>query len=184
MKFSSLSMTIGCSTLVALGLSQSPSIAAPVTVHFPQMPKSGQNFNYTYKVTRSTSNSLRDVGALQQLFQGPTSREIASVPGLQAIVPLLSANACNGQTLPAGAINAGRFMIKRQITGNKIAYKIRFCQAFNTTGIGDDALRDTAITKTLRENLKYVSGVKSITQISIARSSNGCFGGSGNTCWP
>lgn len=184
MKFSFLCIAIACSSLVALGLSPSPSIAAPVTVHFPQMPKSGQDFNYTYKVTRSTNNSLRDVGVLQQLFQGPTSSEIASAPGLQAIVPLLSATACNGQTLPPGAINAGRFMIKRQITGNKIAYKIRFCQAFNTTGIGADAIRDTAITKTLQANLKYVSGVKSITQISIARSTNACFGGSGNTCWP
>ena len=184
MKFSFLSIAIGCSSLVALGLSQSPSIAAPVTVHFPRMPKSGEDFNYTYKVNRSTSNPLRDVGALQQLFQGPTRSEIASAPGLLAIVPLLSANACNGQTLPAGVINAGRFMIKRQITGNKIAYKIRFCQAFQTTGIGADAIRDTAIINTLRENLKYVSGVKSISQISVAQSNNACFGGSGNTCWP
>lgn len=184
MKFSFLSIAIGCSSLVALGLSQSPSIAATVTVHFPQMPKSGQDFNYTYKVNRSTSNPLRDVGALQQLFRGPSSREIAGAPGLQAIVPLLSANSCNGQTLPAGAINAGSFMIKRQISGSNIAYKIRFCQSFLTSGIGADAIRDTAITKTLRENLKYVPGVKNITQISIARSSNACFGGSGNTCWP
>lgn len=184
MKFSFLSIAIACSSLVALGLSQSPSVAAPVTVHFPRMPNSGYNFEYTYNVTRSTNNSLRDVGALQQLFQGPTSSEIASAPGLQAIVPLLSATACNGQTLPAGAINAGRFMIKRQIAGSNIAYKIRFCQAFPINGIGNEALLRSAITDTLWANLNYVSGVNYITQITIARSSNVCLGGSGAICWP
>ncbi len=55
MQFSSLSMTIACSSLVALGLSQSPSIAATVTVHFPRMPRSGQNFEHTQTVRRFTS---------------------------------------------------------------------------------------------------------------------------------
>jgi len=79
-KFSFLSLTIGCSTLLALGLSQSPSIAATVTVHFPRMPMSGQNFEHTHTVRRSTSNPLPDVGALQNLFQGPTRTEIANAP--------------------------------------------------------------------------------------------------------
>lgn len=184
MKFSSLLITIGCSSLVALGLSQSPSAAAPVTVHFPRMPISGYNFQYTYNVTRSTNNPLRDVGALRQLFQGPTSSEIASAPGLQRALPLLLATACNGQPLPVGASNAGRFMIKRQITGTDIAYKIRFCQAFTSGGVGDDAHLQSAITETLWANLNYVSGVNNITQIKIARSSNQCLGGSGATCWP
>ena len=184
MKFSFLSIAIGCSSLIALGLSPSPSVAAPVTVHFPRMPNSGYNFEYTYNVTRSTSNLLRDVGALQQLFQGPTSSEIASAPGLTQALPLLSATACNGSPLPAGAINAGRFMIKRQIAGSDIAYKIRFCQAFITGGVGDEARLQSAITETLWANLNYVSGVNNITQIKIARSSNACFGGSGATCWP
>jgi hypothetical protein len=181
MKFSFLFIT-GCSSLIALGLWQSPSVAVPVTVHFPRMPNSGYNFEYTYNVTRSTSNPLRDVGALRQLFQGPTSSEISSAPGLQAALPLLSATACGPP--PAGAINAGRFMIKRQITGTDIAYKIRFCQAFTSGGVGDDARLQSAITDTLWANLNYVSGVNNITQITIARSSNVCLGGSGAICWP
>ena len=184
MKFSFLSIAIGCSSLVALGLSQSPSIAATVTVHFPQMPKSGQDFNYTYKVNRSTSNPLRDVGALQNLFQGPSSSEIASAPGLEKALALLPSNACNGQTLPPGAINAGRFIIKRQISGSNIAYKIRLCKPFISGGVGSNAILETAITKTLRANLNYVSGVKKITKIDIAQPNNQCLGGSGNTCWP
>ena len=184
MKFSFLSLTIGCSSLLALGLSQSPSIAATVTVHFPRMPMSGDNFEYTHTVRRSTSNPLPDVGALQNLFQGPTRTEIANAPGLEKALPLLPSNACNGQPLPPGAINAGRFIIKRQIRGSNIAYKIRICKPYISGGVGSTAILQMAIEKTLRANLKYVSGVKKITKIDIAQPNNQCLGGSGATCWP
>jgi hypothetical protein len=159
--------------------------AAPIVIHFPRMPISGYNFEYTYNVTRSTFSSQKDMAALQALFGGPTAAEISSAPGLQRPVPLLAANACAGQTLPAGAMNAGRFMFKRTITGTDVAYKIRFCTpSVGGGGIGDDALLRSSIQATLWANIGYVAGVNNISQITIARSSGACLGGSGNICWP
>jgi hypothetical protein len=161
-----------------------PATAAPLTIHFPRMPISGYDLEYTYNVTRSTSSPQKDMAALQALFGGPTAAEISSAPGLQRPLPLLAANACAGQTPPIGAMNAGRFMFKRTITGTDVAYKIRFCAPYLGGGIGDDALLYNSIKATLWANIQYVPGVNNISQIKIARSNNGCLGGSGNTCWP
>jgi hypothetical protein len=161
-----------------------PPPSTPITVHFPRMPISGYNFEYTYNVTRSTTNPRKDIVALQALFDGPTAAEVSSAPGLQRPLPLLATNACAGQTLPIGAMNGGRFMFKRTITGKDIAYKIRFCAPYASGGIGDDARLQNAIKETLWANIGYVSGVNNISQIEIATSNNVCLGGSGNICWP
>jgi hypothetical protein len=160
------------------------STIAPITVHFPRMPISGYNFTYTYNVPRTTFNPQKDVAALQALFAGPTAAEVASAPGLQTPLPLLSANACNGQPLPAGTVNAGRFMLRRTVVGPNVAYKIRFCQTFTSGGIGNDARLQSNITQTLWANLNALPGVNNISQIEIALSNNSCIGGSGNICWP
>jgi hypothetical protein len=161
-----------------------PPPAQPITLHFPRTPVSGYNFEYTYNVTRLTTNPRKDIAALQAIFGGPTAAEVASAPGLQAPLPLLAANACAGQTLPLGAMNGGRFMFRRTITGTDIAYKIRFCAPYSSGGIGTDARLQNAVKETLWANIPYVSGVNNITQIEIATSNNACLGGSGNTCWP
>jgi hypothetical protein len=161
-----------------------PPPAQPITLHFPRMPVSGYNFEYTYNVTRLTANPRKDIAALQAIFAGPTAAEVASAPGLQAPLTLLAANACAGQTLPPGAINGGRFMVRRTIAGTDIAYKIRFCKPYGSNGIGADALLQNAVKETLWANIPYVAGVNNITQIDIATSNNACLGGSGNTCWP
>ena len=180
-----LSIFAAIATIVALTHNaQAVPPAAPLTIHFPRMPISGYNFEYTYNVTRSTFSPQKDMAALQALFSGPTAAEIASAPGLQRPLPLLAANACMGQPLPAGAINAGRFMLKRTITGTDVAYKIRFCTPYTSGGIGNDALLQNSIQETLWANIGYVAGVNNISQIEIAKSNNSCIGGSGNTCWP
>jgi hypothetical protein len=164
-----------------------PTIAplpSAITVHFPRMPISGYNFEYTYNVTRSTLSAQKDVAALQALFAGPTAAEISSTPGLQRPLPLLAATACAGQTLPSGATNARRFMFRRTITGTDVAYKIRFCVPYASGGIGDDARLSNSIKETLWANIPYVAGVNNISQIEIATSNNFCIGASGNICWP
>jgi hypothetical protein len=161
-----------------------PPPTVPITVHFPRMPISGYNFEYTYNVARSASAQFKDVPALQQLFAGPTAAEVSAAPGLIRPLPLLSATACNGQTPPPGVINAGRFMLRRTLSGSDVAYKIRFCQSYSSGGIGDDARLQNAIKETLWANLNYLPGVNNITQIEIATSNNFCLGGSGNICWP
>lgn len=170
--------------IVALPHNIQAASAAPLTVHFPRMPISGYNFEYTYNVIRATFSPQKDIAALQALFGGPTTAEITNAPGLQRPLPLLSANACAGQTLPIGAMNAGRFMFKRTITGTDVAYKIRFCAPYSSGGVGDDARLRNSIKNTLWANIGYISGVNNITQIQIATSNNLCLGGSGNTCWP
>jgi hypothetical protein len=162
------------------------STSTPITVHFPRMPISGFNFGYTYNVPRTTTNPKPEIGALQEIFNGPTAAEISIAPGLQApIGSSVPATACNAQPLPPSTINAGRFMVKRLFSGNSIAYKIRFCQPFSSGGIGDDARLQSAITTTLWANLNTVGfGVNNISSVKIATSNNSCLGGSGATCWP
>jgi hypothetical protein len=161
-----------------------PTPATPLTIHFPRMPISGYNFEYTYNVPRSTFSPQQDMVALQALFRGPTAAEISSAPGLQRPLPLLAVNACVGQPLPAGTTNAGSFMFRRTITGTDVAYKIRFCAPYASGGIGDDARLQNSIKETLWANISYVAGVNNISQIEIATSNNFCIGGSGNICWP
>jgi hypothetical protein len=155
----------------------------PVVVHFPRMPISGYNFTYTYNVNRSTTHSQPEIGALRSLINGPTSSEVSGL-NLQAIVPA-TLGTCAGQPVPADAVNAGKFMYKRQIAGTNVAYKIRFCQSTNSGGIGDDARLRSAISETLWANIGYVSGANNISQIDISYANGECITNGGNSpCWP
>ena len=160
-----------------------PAVQSPLVIHFPRMPHSGYNFNYTYNVSRNTTSGIKqDIVALQSLVQGPTASEVTNLK-LQKIVPT-TLGSCGSQPLPLGAINAGKFMYKRQIIATDVAYKIRFCQPFPISGVGHEARMINAITDTLWANVNYVPGVNNISTIEIAYSNNQCIGGSGNTCWP
>lgn len=155
----------------------------PVIVHFPRMPISGYNFSYTYNVNRTTSNLRPEIGALQSLISGPTTTEVSTL-NLQAIVPP-PLGTCTGQPLPPGAVNAGKFMYKRQILGTSVAYKIRFCQSTSSGGIGNDARLKNAITQTLWANIGYLPNVNSISQVDISYSNGECITNGGNSpCWP
>jgi hypothetical protein len=160
-----------------------PKALNSVVVHFPRLPISNYNFTYTYNVNRSTKTTYPEIGALQWLVQGPTATEVSTL-NLKAVVPT-TLGTCLGQPLPAGAVNAGKFMYKRQISGTDVAYKIRFCQPTNPGGIGDDARLRSAITETLWANINYVAGVNNISQIDISYSNGQCItNGSGSPCWP
>jgi hypothetical protein len=181
MKYLLPASTLGLAFLCSFSLGAQGAIAAPITVHFPRTPQSNNNFSYTYNVSRTTTMSNKDVAALKALVVGPNSSELAI--GLKRIVPT-TLGTCSGQTLPPGAINGGKFMLKKIITGTDVAYKIRFCQPFPSSGVGDDARMASAITQTLWANLNYLPGVNNISQVDIAYSNNDCLGGSGNICWP
>jgi hypothetical protein len=163
--------------------SQLVKALSPVVVHFPRMPISGYNFTYTYNVNRSTTHPQPEIGALRSLINGPTSAEVSGL-NLQPIVPT-NLGTCTGQPLPAGAVNAGKFMYKRQIAGTNVTYKVRFCQPTNSGGIGDDARLRSAISETLWANIGYVSGVNNISQIDISYANGECITNGGNSpCWP
>jgi hypothetical protein len=171
---------LGAINIATAGIKPQPN---PVVVHFPRSPISNYNFAYTYNVNRQTAHLYPEIGALQRLVQGPTTSEVNTL-NLQAVVPT-ALGTCAGQTLPSGAVNAGKFMYIRQISGSDVAYKIRFCQSTNPGGIGDDARLQSAITETLWANIGYVGGVNNISQIDISYSNGYCLTNGGNSpCWP
>ena len=184
-----LLILIGLIAVSASPANAAPTLTAPivktihsVVVHFPRMPISGYNFSYTYNVNRTTTNLRPEIGALQALISGPTNAEVSTL-NLQAIVPA-TLGTCTGQPLPPGAVNAGKFMYKRQILGTNVAYKIRFCQSINSGGIGNDARLRSAITQTLWANIGYIPSVNNISQVDISYSNGECITNGGSSpCW-